>query len=134
MATRTARQTIATALKRMGILSEEESPSSAQGVDGLSDLNQMMQGFPAMGIQYVHADLTLDSVLNVPDEQTRNVMLLLVWEMADGYGKKLGDKLLADIADAKQALQAYYHQVPPAQIDSALNNPLLAGTSSITRL
>ncbi len=134
MATRTARQTIADALSRMGILSEEESPTAAQGVAALSVLNQLMQGFPAMGIPYVHAALTLDDVLNVPDEQTRNVMLMLVWELADGYGKALSPKILVDIADARNSLQACYYAVPPAEVDPALRNTLLHGSASITRL
>lgn len=133
MATRTARQTITSALRRLGILSEEEAPTAPQAVDALSVLNEMMQGFPAMGIHYVHADLTLDSVLNVPDEQTRNVMLMLAWELADPYGKTLSQKTLADIADAKSSLQACYYEVPPGQVDTALRNTLLQGTASITR-
>jgi hypothetical protein len=116
MATRTARQIIVSALRRIAILSEEESPIAAQAVDALAVLNDLMQGFPTMGIPYVHETLTLDSVLNVPDEQTRNVMLMLVWELADGYGKTLSQKILTDI-----------------QVDSALSNPLLSGTASITR-
>ncbi len=134
MASRTARQTIERALKRIGILSEEESMTAPQGVDGLADLNDMMQGFPSQGIQYVHETLTLDTALNVPDEQTRNVMLMLAWELADGYGKTLSPKLTDDITEARSALQACYHVVPPAQIDDALQNTLLYGSSSIVRM
>lgn len=134
MASRTARQTIEQALKRIGILSEEEAMTAPQSVDGLAQLNDLMQGFPSRGIQYVHETLTLDAALNVPDEQTRNVMLMLAWEMADGYGKTLSAKLVADIMEAKGALQAFYYEVPPAQIDDGLQNRLLRGSSSIQRI
>lgn len=134
MASRTARQIIAMALTRIGILSEEETATAAQAVQGLAILNDMLQGFPAQGIQYVHAELTLDTVLNVPDDQTRNVMLMLAEELADPYGKAISDRLQAQVIDARQSLQAAYYDVPPAQLDDALINPLLNGTASIQRM
>lgn len=134
MSTQTARQTIERAMKRLGLLSEEETMTAPQAVDGLAMLNDMLQGFPAQGIQYVHAPLGLDTVLNVPDEQTRNVMLMLAEELADPYGKAVSDRLQMQIDAAKRALQAAYYVVPPAQVDDALTNTLLYGTSNIERI
>jgi len=135
MATRSARETITTALRRIGILSEMESMSADMANDALTTLNDTMQGFPARGIHYVHTALTLDSVLNVPDEQTRNVMLMLAWDLADEYGKTISPKLLTDIGEAKSALQACYYVVPPAQLDSGIENRLFIGYGgSVTRV
>jgi hypothetical protein len=134
MSSQTARETIQRALKRLGILSEEEDMTAPQAVDGLAMLNDMLQGFPAMGIQYVHAPLTLDTVLNVPDEQTRNVVLMLAEELADPYGKEIGDRMQGQIDSARRALQAAYYIVPPAQVDDALTNTLLYGTTNIERI
>lgn len=127
MATRTARETITTALRRIGILSEMETMSADMAGDALSNLNDLMQGFPARGIHYVHSALTLDSVLNVPDEQTRNVMLMLAWELADEYGKTLSPKQVSDCSEARSALQACYYVVPPAQMDEGIASRLLPG-------
>lgn len=127
MATRSARETITSALRRIGILSEMEAMSADQANDALTILNDMMQGFPARGIHYVHAPLTLDTALNVPDEQTRNVMLVLVWELADEYGKTLSPKLIHDCGEALNALIACYYVVPPAQLDSGVANRLSLG-------
>lgn len=130
MATRSARQTITTALRRIGILAEMESMSADQGNDALTTLNDMMQGFPSRGIPYVHEALTLDSALNVPDEQTRNVMLMLAWELLDEYGKQPSPKLVSDCAEARNALQACYYMADPAQLDSGIENRLSRGYSN----
>jgi len=127
MATRSARETITTAFRRIGILSEMEAMSADMANDALTILNDMMQGFPARGIHYVHTPLTLDAVLNVPDEQTRNVMLMLVWELADEYGAELSPKKVADCGEARSALQACYYVVPPAQMDEGIASRLLPG-------
>ena len=125
---RSARETITTALRRLGILSEMETMSADMGADALVILNDMLQGFPARGIHYVHTPLaTLDAALNVPDEQTRNVMLMLVWELADEYGVELSPKKVADYGEARSALQACYYVVPPAQMDEGIASRLLPG-------
>lgn len=135
MSSVTARATITSALRRLGILSEMETMSADAANDALNELNGMMQGFPARGIHYVHSALTLDTVLNVPDEQTRNVMLMLVWELADQYGKELSAKQVSDCGEARNALQACYYVVPPAQLDAGVANRLPTGYGgSITRV
>lgn len=123
----TARQVISKALKRIGILSEEAAMTAPQAVDGLSSLNDMMHGFNAMGIAYGHTDLTLDSVVNVPDEQVRDVVLLLCAELADPYGKSIGPALQRSIDGALSSLQAFYHVPPTAQLDPGLDNRLVWG-------
>lgn len=130
MATRSARETITTAFRRIGILSEMATMSADMASDALVILNDMMQGFPARGIHYVHAALTLDAALNVPDEQTRNVMLMLMWELADEYGVELSPKKVSDCAEARNALQACYYTVPPAQLDAGVANRLPTGYSN----
>jgi len=130
MATRSARETITTAFRRLGILSEMETMSADMANDALNILNDMLQGFPARGIHYVHAQLTLDAALNVPDEQTRNVMLMLMWELADEYGTELSPKKVSDCAEARAALQACYYTVPPAQLDPGVSNRMPMGYHS----
>jgi hypothetical protein len=127
VATRSARETITTAFRRIGILSEMEAMSADMASDALVILNDMMQGFPARGIHYVHTPLTLDAVLTVPDEQTRNVMLMLMWELADEYGVELSAKKVSDCSEARSALQACYYVVPPAQMDEGIAPRLLPG-------
>ena len=133
MATRSARDTITRALKRLGIVAEMETVSSDQANDALIALNDMLNGFRAMGIQYAHRDLTLDDNLNVPDEQTRNVALMLCRELADDYGKALSPSLAESITTAAQSLKAYYLVLPKAQVDYGLRRRR-PGTVDITRL
>lgn len=110
------------AFRRLAILEGEEALSAAEAVDGLDTLNEMMAGFGPRGIEYVHATLASGDVVNVPDEQTRNVMLLLCYELADEYGIQISQKLAQQIAQAESQLQAAYYVAKPALVDHALRN------------
>lgn len=134
MATRTALETITRALRRIGIIAEMEAPSAEQGAEALIVLNDMMNGFNSQGIQYSHTDLALADTLNVPDDQTRNVLLLLCSELADEYGKELSTNLGLQVMNARQALQAAYYSVPLAEPDPGLENRIMSWSGSIERI
>lgn len=120
MASATARQVIDRAARRINILAAEESLNANEAVDCLQILNDMMFGFGPAGIQYVHTDLAATDTVNVPDEQVRNVTLLLCYELADNFGVNLDAVTAAAIVSAKLELQAYYLQVNPAVPDRSL--------------
>ncbi len=110
MASKTARTVITEAMQDLGVVADEESLSTTQGVYGLRKLNDLMAGFDSEGIRYAHtADLTLDTVVNVPDGQRRNVGLLLQRDIAGTYGVMLSDDDKDAIYKAKTALQAFYY-------------------------
>ena len=117
----TANELITRALRRLGILAEAETPSANTASDCLVLFNEMMAGFPTRGIHYAHTTLASgSSTVNVPDEQTRNVMLMLCQEIADDFSITIGSFLAGSIKDAKDALVAYYYTIPPAVGDRAL--------------
>ena len=73
----TANDIISRAAKRINVLAGEEALGAAEAVDALQSLNDMLFGFGPKGIQYVHTTLTATDTVNFPDEQLRNVMLML---------------------------------------------------------
>lgn len=110
MATKTARTVISEAMYDLGILADEESMSSSQGNQGLRKLNDLMHGFESEGIRYAHTNLaSLDTVINVPDGQLRNVGLMLQRDLASTYAVQMSPDDQDAIYKAKTALQAYYY-------------------------
>jgi hypothetical protein len=116
----TAGDIVTRAAKRINVLAAEEALNASQMVDGLQTLNDLLAGFGPAGIQYVHTTLVQTDTLNFPDEQIRNVMLMLCSELADDYGVAIGQSLALAIQAAKLELQAAYLQVDPAVPDRAL--------------
>lgn len=121
MATKTARTVIEQALQDLGILADEEAMTSSQGTQGLRKLNDMLHGFESEGIRYAHTNLaSLDTVVNVPDGQLRNVGLVLQRDIAGTYGVRLSDDDRDAIHKAKMALQAFYYVPIKSAPDLAL--------------
>lgn len=120
MATRTARQVITDCFHRMALISEDEAITADQLSRALPVMNDMMNGFGAEGIQYVHTDLAVDDTVNVPDELIRSLTFMLMDDLADEYGKVLtaGQEQVVD--RARGALQAYYFSIPVAQLDDGV--------------
>lgn len=118
----TAQDIINQAVRRINVLAGQEALDAAEMFDNLGTFNNLLFNFPAMGIQYVHQTLTQTTVVNFPDQQLRNVMLMLADELADEYGMTLGVKIASDIQAAKLALQAAYLVVDPAVPDKGLRN------------
>ena len=110
MSTKTARDVITHAFWDLGVIADQEALSDTQGTTGLRRLNDLLAGFESEGIRYAHTDLaSLDTVVNVPDGQLRNVGLMLQREFATGYGVALSDEDKDAIHKAKMALQAFYY-------------------------
>lgn len=110
MSSKTARNVITHAFWDLGIVADQEALSDTQGSSGLRKLNDLLAGFESEGIRYAHTDLaSLDSVVNVPDGQLRNVGLMLQRDLAGTYGVPLSEDDRLAIYRAMTALQAYYH-------------------------
>jgi len=110
MASKTARDVISYAFWDLGVVADQETLNDTQGNSGLRKLNDLLAGFESEGIRYAHTDLaSLDTVVNVPDGQLRNVGLMLQRELANQYGVPLSDDDRDAIHKAKMALQAFYY-------------------------
>lgn len=133
MATRTALEVITDAFHKMGLVSEDESITAEQSSRALYTLNDLMQGFEAEGIQYQHSDLLISSTVNLPDHLIWSLSWLLTEVLADEYGKELTPRQMIRCDRARAALQAYFYEVPPAQLDEGTLRTNPVGTISITR-
>jgi hypothetical protein len=116
----TAGDIVNRAARRIGLLANEETLSSAEMTNALQGLNDMLFAFGPMGIAYVHSTLAQTDTLNFPDEQVRNVMLMFCRDLADDYTLALSASLMEAILSAKQELQAAFLVINPAVPDRAL--------------
>jgi len=116
----TATDIINRACRRINILAGEEALSAAEASDALQNLNDMLHAFGPMGIKYAHTTLAAGDTVNFPDEQLRNIMLMLCADLADEYSVPLGPETSEAIRQAKNELQAAYLVLPPAVPDRSL--------------
>lgn len=123
MSSKTARTVALHAFQDLGLVADQEAMSDAQGNYGLRKLNDLLAGFESEGIRYAHTDLaSLDTVVNVPDGQLRNVGLMLQRELAGAYGVPMSPEDLDAIHKAKMALQAFYYVPITSAPELALRN------------
>lgn len=116
----TANDIIRRAGKRAKILPDEGEFTASEAVDALQSLNDLMHGFGPMGIAYAHRTLEATDTVNMPDEQLRNLVLLLVKELALDFATALEPALEAEIENARSQLQAAYFMQRPGLVDTAL--------------
>lgn len=116
----TASDIIVRALKRINVIAANEAVSATDMVDSLQIMNDMMSGFYSGGIEYVHVTLAQTDTVNMPDQQIRNLILMLCSELADDFGLTLGAKTADQINSAKLELQSYYMVINPAVPDRAI--------------
>jgi len=122
MATATAQEVIERAARRINVLAAEEALSANEMTDCLQIMNDMMFNFTAKGIQYVHVQLAQSDTVNVPDEQVRNVILMLCDDLADDFGMPVSVDMREDIRQARQELQNCYMVINPAVPDKAVRS------------
>ena len=118
----TALDIINRAGRRSKILADEAAFTASDLVDSLQLMNDMMQGFGPMGIYYAHTPLAATDTVNVPDEQLRNLVLMLTKELAVNFGMPLDPDLSLMIERAKGELQAAYYMARPAITDPLLRS------------
>ncbi len=129
----TALDIINRAGKRAKILADEATFSSSELVDALQLLNDLMHGFGPKGIAYAHTTLEATDTVNVPDEQIRNLILMMTGELLIDFAMPIDAGLAAAIIDAKNELQAAYHIQPPPGTEPLLRRRWPWGID-ITRL
>lgn len=122
MASATAQQIIERAARRINVLAAQEALDANEMNDALQILNDMLFNFTAKGIEYVHAQLAQGDTLNVPDEQVRNVIMMLCDDLADDFGMPITPDLREDIRQARLELQNCYMVINPAVPDKAIRS------------
>ena len=126
----TANDILTDAFRTIKVLAGEETLGAAEQVDGLRRMNNLMHGFGPKGIAYAHTTLAATDTVNVPDELVYSLIWLVAQALAPEYGYKFEANEVAEIIEAKNALQAAYHVQPIAQADPMLR-PHRYGTYNI---
>lgn len=116
----TATDIINRAGKRATVLADEGTFTASEAVDALQIMNDMMHGFGPMGIYYAHATLSATDTVNMPDEQLRNLVLMLSKELAIEFGLGIDPGLALEIENARAQLQAAYWMQRPGITDPML--------------
>jgi hypothetical protein len=127
----TARDVLKRALRLIQAKAAGEEPTADEGQDGLTTLNRMLHGFPAQGIEYVHATIdNLTDELNVPDEHLESIEYLLAMRLAPDYEREASKDVMDMAENAKRYLQGAYVKVPTVGVDSGLQDMPSQGVNS----
>lgn len=82
----TARDIIDRAMRRIGVLAEDEQLTAAQASNGLESLNDMMHEWITLGIEYQHFDLSMLDDFPMDDRWRSAAVALLAERLAPDYG------------------------------------------------
>lgn len=97
------------AYRKLNVIDQSQSPSSEQGVVGLSVLNDLLADFIADGVRlswYTQTNLAATAPLE--DSDVRAVKLCLAGSLATEYGLPLTPELASEIDTAYTKLQKRY--------------------------
>lgn len=111
--TMTSAQIVTASMRRLTLLTPDESPTANQAASGLSALNAMYAGLTADGI-----NVTPDLPLAVAYEE--GLVAMLAVRLAEDYGKTPGPILAMDAQRGRSRLEAAYIVAPATTFDSAL--------------
>ena len=87
MPTYSAQDIVKRALRTIGVLEAEESPTAAEQLDAIEDLNDLLHAWTTKGIGNDHVDLDVDGSdeLVLDNDEYRALRLSLACELADSY-------------------------------------------------
>lgn len=104
----TARDTITRALVMLGVSVAGRAPTAVEASDGLKDLNSMIHGWKAQGVDVGHVDLALSDNLALAEEHHEATTALLAIKLAPGYQTQPSLALAAIASQGWAGLQAKY--------------------------
>lgn len=111
--TMTSAQIVTAAMRRLTLLTPDESPTANQAASGLSALTAMYSGLAADGIN-VSPDLPLAA------KYEEGLIAMLAVRLAEDFGKMPGQILARDARKGRQRLQAAYIVAPLTTFDVGL--------------
>lgn len=112
-----ARDIIAAAFRKIGVVSEDEDMTADQAASGLFALNTMMHGWKAFGVDVEHTDYTLDSTFALAPQFVEGTIYQLAQKLSPAYAVAGVD---GDVFF--RALQAAYLVIDEATVPYALLN------------
>lgn len=108
------------AMKKIGVLAAEETPTSSEIEDGTDSLNQMLHGWALSGIDLGWSDVASDDTLNVPDEYLEGIVYALAVRLADDFVVQVPQTVMLIAKNRFDKMQADNHVIPDASHDQTL--------------
>ncbi len=99
---------ITRALLKIGVINESETPSAEQGMDALTELNQMLEEWEETGIHLGWCEQTSTAdTTPLPPYAERGVTLSLALALAPSYGgaASVSDQLVIDHRSAMSVIE-----------------------------
>lgn len=117
-----AREVAEAALRLIGAVAPEQTPTDAEMRDALAALNAMLAAWASDGIDLGldPAGLTLSDELAVEPRHLRAIRFNLAVDLAPEFGRAPPEAVAAIAADARRAVQAAFAAVEPMTVDAGL--------------
>lgn len=119
--TKTATQICELALRRLRIVSRDESMQDDDADHALSALNLMLHGFYAQGINYDHTTLGASEQVGIPDWLHDGLVHRLAVRLAPDFGVPPPTWDGRDNDDWWRAFMDYFFEPEPAEFDLTLS-------------
>lgn len=111
---------ISRALRRVGVIAEDETATSSQSNDALDSLNDLLSSWMDEGIPINNGDLALTDTFPVDVSERRAVFLNLSIELASDYGRSVDAVTFEHAEDLKKVLMVKYSQIDESSFDDSL--------------
>jgi hypothetical protein len=111
-----ARDTVLRALKKIGVMAEDEEATAYQFAEGLDALNDMLAGLRPFGVDIGHSELLADSPFPMPREFHDGIVHMLAMRLSATYALPVGfsaDEFLRN-------MQAAYMKIEEVEMPGAL--------------
>ena len=113
---------VARSLKRLRVISSEETASSQDASDVLAALNAMMLAGRNHGFDTNWKAKVLTDDFPLDGQHEQGVVAMLAVEVSEMFGKTAGQQLFQQSMDGRQSLQNDYGIIENMTLDSALIN------------
>lgn len=115
-----ASEAVRRAMKLIGVLAAEETPSAAEVDDGVDSLNQMLHAWSLSGVDLSWSDVVSTDDLNVPDQYLEGVVYSLAVRLADQYVRQVPQVVLMIATNRMDRMIADNHEIPTVTHDQTM--------------
>jgi hypothetical protein len=108
------------ALKEIGVLAAGEDPSSEEGQDALTILNEMIAGWEMEGIAIGASTWTLATTIPLPANHIGAIRYNLAVRLAPSYGSQVSNLTVQMADDGYRNLQTAYGEPVDMSVDTVI--------------
>lgn len=116
----TASDIVTAALREIGVVADDEAASAAQMDNGVDQLNRMMHGWKADGVDVTHSDYTSASTFALADEYQDSTVILLAKRLCGEYSLPVSADLRLAAKDAWTSIWGNLSSVSDMVVDTGI--------------